>query len=55
MKYNKIKNLKKSFIIHSSLRLYSTVLGILTLEEMIIKNLGGKLLVNIKLNCKNIL
>lgn len=55
MKYNKIKNLKKNFIINSSLRLYSTVLGILTLEEMIIKNLGGKLLVNIKLNCKNIL
>lgn len=55
MKFLKLRRLKKSFIISSSLRLYSTSSGILTLEEMVLKNLGGKLLVDIKLNCKNIL
>lgn len=55
IKFLKLKQLKKNFIISSSLKLYSTSLGVLTLEEMILKNLGGKLLVDIKLSCKNIL
>ena len=55
LKFTKLNQLKINFIINSSLKLYSTSLGILTFEEMILKKLGGKLLVEIKLNCKNIL
>nr|QFQ52421.1 hypothetical protein [Paramoeba aparasomata] len=53
--YLKLKFLKINFIINQSLRLYSTSEGILTWEEMVLKNVGGKLLVNIKFNCKNII
>lgn len=55
LKFTKLNQLKINFIINSSLKLYSTSVGILTFEEMILKKLGGKLLVEIKLNCKNIL
>ena len=54
-KYMKLKYLKINYTVNNSLRLYSTTLGILTFEEMVLKNLGGKLLVDIQFNGKNIL
>lgn len=54
-KYLKLKCLKVNFNFKSNLKLYSTNEGVFTLDEMIIKNLGGKLLVDILFNEKNIL
>ena len=54
-KHTKLKSLKANYTSNDRLRFYTTIYGILTLEEMILKNSGGKLMVEIRLNCKNIL
>lgn len=54
-KFFKLKYLKIHYTFTNSLKLYSTTSGILTFDEMVIKNLGGKLLVDIQFNEKNIL
>ena len=54
-KYLKLKSLKVNFTLTNSLKLYTTNNGILTFDEMVIKNVGGKLLVDIQFNGKNIL
>ena len=52
-KYYTIDKIRKKY--RKSFNLYFTSLGILTFEEMIIKNVGGKLLVSIDFYNKNIL
>ena len=54
-RYLKLKYLKVNFTLTNSLKLYSTTDGILTFDEMVIKNIGGKLLVDIQFYGKNIL
>lgn len=54
-KYLKLHYLKINYTLTNSLKLYTTTLGILTFEEMVLKNLGGKLLVDIQFNGKNVL
>nr|YP_009308394.1 ribosomal protein small subunit 8 [Paramoeba pemaquidensis]AOS85532.1 ribosomal protein small subunit 8 [Paramoeba pemaquidensis] len=54
-KYLKLHYLKRNYTFTNSLKLYTTTLGILTFEEMVLKNSGGKLLVDIQFNGKNVL